>query len=72
MIIGLSREEHSLIQEIIVLSGQGHFKMIKRNDSGQFLDENNAIIPVEEIKGKWENRKCLVPTNWVLGQSTEG
>lgn len=64
MIIGLSREEKELIGTIVLLTKEGHFKIIKRNQNGEFLDENDAVIPMDELKGEWENRKCLVPSNY--------
>lgn len=39
---------------------QGKCKIIKTDSYGNFLDcEGNAIAP-ENLKGKWENEKCLV------------
>lgn len=64
MIIGLSREESELINTIILLTKEGHFKIIKRNQNGDFLDENGEVVPLEELKGEWENRKCLVSSDY--------
>jgi len=41
----------------------GKCKIIKADKSGNYLDCNGNIIPREQLKGKWENNKCLVSSN---------
>jgi hypothetical protein len=42
----------------------GVMKIIKKDSLGNFLDEKNNIIPEDSLKGKWDNGKCLVDSNW--------
>lgn len=42
----------------------GEAKIVKKDQSGNFLDANGQIIPIEELKGKWENRKVLVNSDF--------
>ncbi len=37
--------------------------IIKKDKNGNFLDQNNNIIPPEIWKGKWEPPKIIVPSN---------
>ena len=41
----------------------GDCKIIKRNNQGLYLDKNDRIIKETDIKGKWLNDKCLIPSN---------
>ena len=34
--------------------------IIKKDKNGNFLDCKGNIISAQELKGKWENNKCLV------------
>ena len=53
-----------IIQQAITDSIQtGKMKIIKKNPSGQFQDCNGNIISFDKLMGKWENDKCLVPSN---------
>lgn len=54
----------TLIQVVKVAIREGKCWIIKKNSLGDFLDENDNIIPISEIKGKWRNRKVLVPSNY--------
>jgi len=53
-------ELKSIVIDIIL---QGNCKIIKTDKEGNFLDEEGKIIPSENLKGKWENEKCLVKSN---------
>jgi len=48
--------------QLLVISAieAGRMKIIKKDILGNFLDENNNIIPTDSLKGKWNNGKCLV------------
>lgn len=41
----------------------GKMKILKKDSTGNFLDENNNIIPADSLQEKWDNRKCLVNSN---------
>lgn len=43
---------------------EGRCKIIKIDKNGNFLDIEENIIPIELLKGKWENEKCLVKSDW--------
>lgn len=53
----------NLIYKIINAIKEGKMKIIKKDKKGNFLTCNNKIIPKEDLKGKWENNKCLVSSN---------
>jgi len=58
---GVNLEElQQLIVDAIVA---GHMKIINKDSIGNFLDCKNQIIPLKQLKGKWENEKCLIPSN---------
>ncbi|MBV6485298.1 MAG: hypothetical protein KFKLKKLM_01859 [Flavobacteriales bacterium] len=63
LILGKSNKEQEVKNEVIKLIKEGKCKMLKTDANGNFLDENNNIIPIEELKGKWENRKVLVDSD---------
>jgi hypothetical protein len=48
-----------IVQEII----DGKMFIIKKNIDGEYLDCNGNVISIEEFKGKWENKKCLVSSD---------
>ncbi len=53
-----------IIQQAIIDSIQsGKMRIIKKNSSGQYLDCEGNIIPPDSLSGRWENDKCLVPSN---------
>ena len=41
----------------------GSMKILKKDCIGNFLTCSGEIIPKESLKGKWENKKCLVDSN---------
>jgi len=45
---------------------EGKMKIIKKDSKGNFLDSENRIIPAHLWKGKWDNPKMLVPSNYGL------
>lgn len=52
------RKINIVITEVL----KGSTQMIAKNKQGDFLDKNGTIIPLEDFRGKWENRKCLIST----------
>nr|MBC8146645.1 hypothetical protein [Bacteroidota bacterium] len=56
--------ELQLQQLIIQAILNGEMKIILMNSDGKFLDKDRKIIPESELTGKWENNKCLVPSNF--------
>jgi hypothetical protein len=69
--IGLELKDQDLIiiQLAIIDSIQsGVMKIIYKNVSGQFLDCEGNIIPADSLIGKWENEKCLVPSDRIVNR----
>lgn len=67
--IAIGKENRDMSQEKLigrvknaVLSGE--LWVIKKDSKGNFLDWNGNIIPPEDYLGKWNNPKCLVPSNF--------
>ena len=48
---------------VIVAVKEGRCKIIKKDNKSNYLDCEGSIIPNDELKGKWENKKCLVNSN---------
>jgi hypothetical protein len=55
---------HEMQQEVTSSILAGKMKIIKKDSLGNFLGENNNIIPADSLKGKWNNGKCLVNSDW--------
>lgn len=64
--LGKINREQDLKNEVIKLVKEGKCKIIKTDANGNFLDEQNNIIPAEELKEKWENRKVLVDSDYPI------
>lgn len=63
--VGLSLEYTTNIKQVVVSKVKnGSCKIIKKDRRGNFLDKNNQIIISESLKGKWENNKCLVKSDY--------
>jgi hypothetical protein len=62
--LGRLSKDQDLKTEVIKLVKEGKCKILKTDATGNFLDENNAIIPLEELKGKWKNSKVLVDSDY--------
>ncbi len=60
---GGKTNKDGLIYKIVNTIAAGKFKIIKKDKKGNFLTCDGKIIPTKELKGKWENKKCLVPSN---------
>ena len=61
--IGKIANETELKYIVIEAVKEGRCKIIKTDDSGNFLDVEGNVIARENLKGKWENEKCLVNSN---------
>lgn len=64
-LVKMSRVEE-LINEVIMLVINGKCKVIKTDANSNFIDEQNNMIPNEELQGKWENRKVLVSSDYTI------
>lgn len=64
--LGKMNRKQELKNEVIKLVKEGKCKIIKTDTNGNFLDEQNNIIPAEELKGKWGNRKVLVDSDYPI------
>ena len=64
---GVSTHRVCTQEELIYLVKQaiinGKCKIIKMDVKGNYLDELGKIIPDEEWRGKWENKRCLINSN---------
>lgn len=54
----------SLKHLVIEAVNAGKMRIIKKDKNGNFLDEDSRIISAESLTGKWENNKCLVPSDY--------
>jgi len=57
---GSKVSKKGLIYRIINAIQSGEFKIIKKDKKGGFLTCEGKIIPKEELKGSWNNNKCLI------------
>lgn len=53
----------TIINHLLEYLQQGKLRMLKKDNSGNFLDCKGQIISLDALKGKWKNNKCLIPTN---------
>lgn len=61
--IGKMTNKFELKEVVIEKVKEGKCKIIKKDETGNFLDCEGNIISQEQLKGKWENEKCLVNSN---------
>lgn len=63
--IGIGKEKNVIDLENLIVEAvlKGKCKIIKKDAYHNFLDCDGSIIPKENLKGKWENEKCLVWSN---------
>lgn len=59
----LSRK--AIINQIVIGIKKGIFKIIQKDSDGIFLDCTGKILNKKDVLGKWENRKCLVKSNYL-------
>ena len=57
--VGLKIEE-DIMYNVVEAVKNGKCKIIKTDENGNFLDCEGVAIILQSLKGKWENRKCLV------------
>ena len=62
--IGKTYQGSDLKQAVINDVKQGKCKIMKVDANGNYLDENNKIIPLETLIGTWKNNKVLVNSNY--------
>lgn len=53
----------NLANKVVELVKMGKCKIIKTDAEGNYIDCDNNILLKENLKGKWENNKCLVWSN---------
>jgi len=63
--IAKTSQKTDYIQLIIAAIKNGECKIIKIDKNGNYLDCDGVIIPNENLKGKWENNKCLIASNLI-------
>jgi len=51
-----------LINVLVEAIERGDLRILRKSDAA-FMTCDGRIIPENELKGKWENDKCLVPSN---------
>jgi hypothetical protein len=60
--VGLSPE--SVAKLIIRNIKNGKMKILKKDKKGRFLNCKGEVIPASALKGKWDNEKCLVSSDF--------
>ncbi|OSY88966.1 hypothetical protein WH52_04705 [Tenacibaculum holothuriorum] len=61
---GNKTSQKGLVYRIINAIKSGKLRVIKKDKKGRFLTCDGALISKEKLKGKWENDKCLVKSNY--------
>jgi hypothetical protein len=61
--IGEMTTDFDLKGNVVEAVKNGKCKIIKTDEFGGFLNAAGKVIPVQQLKGKWENEKCLVNSN---------
>ncbi len=56
--------KNELIKKIALAITEGKMKVIKKDKAGNFLTCEGKILTTDDLKGKWINDKCLVPSNY--------
>ncbi|MGE0561071.1 MAG: hypothetical protein AB7O47_04600 [Flavobacteriales bacterium] len=62
--IAKTKPNENLKSLVIDRIKKGEGKIIKQDQEYHFLDAEGNIIPSEELKGKWKNRKVLVNSDY--------
>jgi len=61
--IGSTKNSLDIQKQVVEAVLKGDCKIIKKDAYENFLDCDGNYISVESLKGKWENKKCLVWSN---------
>ncbi len=61
--IGELTTDFDLEGVVIKAVKEGKCKIVKNDNNGNYLNCNGAILLKENLRGKWENEKCLVWSN---------
>lgn len=61
---GIKTSKKGLIYRVINAIHAGELRVLKKDTIGNFLTCDNKPISKEFLKGKWENNKCLVNSNY--------
>ncbi len=67
--IGMDNKNASLDSLINIVKQNvlsGNLWIIKKNKKGEFLDQYNNVINADSLKGKWENNKVIVKSNFLI------
>jgi hypothetical protein len=60
---GISYPKNGLIYRIVNGILAGNYKVIKKNKKRNYVTCDDQIISQKDLKGKWENEKCLINSN---------
>ncbi len=55
--------KNKLIHEVIDAVETGKMRILMKDLNGNFLDCAKKRIPLDSLKGKWNTKKCLVPSD---------
>jgi len=55
--------KQDIIQQLLDSLHAGKLRILRKNNSGNFLDCQGKIIPLDSLKNKWNTRKCLIKSN---------
>ena len=55
--------KYKIVDIIVDSIRDGKMRILAKNDKGEFLDCNHKKIPLDSLRGKWNTKKCLIPSN---------
>ena len=58
-----SASRSELVHLVIDAVRKGKLRILSKDCNGNFLDCGQKRIPPDSLKGKWNTKKCLVPSN---------
>ena len=61
---GVKTSKKGLVYRVINAIHAGKLRVLKKDTTSKFLTCDNKPISEEFLKGKWENNKCLVNSNY--------
>ncbi|MCK0130119.1 hypothetical protein MWU59_01270 [Flavobacteriaceae bacterium F08102] len=56
-------KECNLVNQLLSALKKGQLRVLLKDKHGNFLDCSKTIIPLDSLKNKWNNSKCIVPSN---------